>query len=235
MVAVAVGVKRSSHCQIFLDPQYEYACVPFSLVAANRTASDEHVFAFRLTVYSASKVELLAASHGLQIREAAVRHLHKALLRCEHKLLFPVSNRGLLACVQGDGCLYVLALNGNTDAHLTVKLNVSQANGVLVPLGTSGETYSVVPGSQSVLLVVCSNGKDSSCTEIDLSYLASEVIADKSSRRVHSGRLGIGSCVDLTMAGDLLLNDLDPARISDQGRHRIDTYLWIPQLGKASG
>jgi hypothetical protein len=230
-----VGVKRMSHCEVFLDPDYMYCCVPFSCVAHK---SDTDDFEFQLTIYSADKVLVQDLLNDENCREDAVRVLHGELFRRQEKLLYPVAPSGLLGCVHGEGCLFFFAVNGSHDHFLSMRLTIEAQDGILIVFGMNEDTHDVAPRSQRLLLVVSGNGKQmSTTTHLNFRYISSviPVKAGRDTARAGNGRQArIGGTLDLTLAGDLLAGSFDACQASNKGGDTVDTYMWIPQLGAAS-
>lgn len=229
-----VGVKRVSHCEVFLDPEYMYCCVPLSCVAHK---SDTVDFDFRLTIYSASSVAVEQRNDCDNCRRGALSLLHKELLRREEKLLYPVASSGLLGCVHGDGCLLFFAINGSHDHFISMRLMVEVSDGILIVFGTNEDTHDVAPRSQRILLVLSQSGKSSATTQLNFRYLSSTVPVTGAKAAV-PGRVAqptrLGNTLDLTLAGDLLTGTFDSSQVSNKGGDTIDTYAWIPQIGSSS-
>jgi hypothetical protein len=230
-----VGVKRMSHCEVFLDPDYMYCCVPFSCISHKSATAD---FDFRLTIYSATEVSVEDLVNDENCREDAARVLHGELLRREDKLLYPIAPSGLLGCVHGEGCLFFFAVNGSQDHFLSLRLTIDVQDGILVVYGMNEDTHDLAPRSQRLLLVVSGNGKSSATTHLSFRYISSTVPV-KARRaapaRAHDSRQArIGGTLDLTLAGDLLAGSFDSCQVSDKGGDTVDTYMWIPQLGASS-
>ncbi|KAL7561882.1 hypothetical protein ACA910_014257 [Epithemia clementina (nom. ined.)] len=233
--SAVVGVKRISSCEVFLDPDYEYYCVPFSCMA-NRKPSGE-TSPFRLCTYSASSVSVRSVrqQQHQEHRKHALTALHRELLRAEHKLLYPVTPRGLVACSHGHGCVYFLAINGEPDKYISLKLNLDIPNGLILAFGEmSGGTHDIPPRSQKVIAVITSDGKFSTATSLNFTYVCDSIHAINRSLHNHPPTTGLGDRMDLTMSGDLLAGSIDQARVSFRGGDTLDTYLWIPQIGQAS-
>ncbi|GKY90943.1 hypothetical protein MPSEU_000067100 [Mayamaea pseudoterrestris] len=229
---ILAGVKRTICAEVFLDPAiYEYICVPFSCIGAKFDA-----FTFRLSAYSASAVEIVASTCQQLSLEAVLIALHKDLLRRNHKLLYPVAGGALLCCIHGEGCLYFVAINGSVDSYLSIKLTYEVTSGIHVVFGMESETYDIAPHCQQVLIILSGNGKFSTATDIAFRYMCSQVLVRKdmsaaTSQTPHRSSKTLGVGIALTMAGDLLVSNIDLARIKPKGGDTVDTYLWIPQLG----
>jgi hypothetical protein len=230
-----VGTNRTSHCEVFLDPNYIYCCVPFSCVAHKSNTVD---FDLRLTVYSASPVSLERRDNYDGCREDALRVLHGELLRREDKLFYPVSSGGLLACIHGEGCLFFVAVNGSHDQYLSLRLMIEVQDGILIVFGSNEDTHDIAPRSQRLLLVLSRTAKFSPATHLNFRYLSSTVPVKSGRTAAPVGRdkhpVSFGGTLDITLAGDLIAGSFDPTRISNKGGDTVDTYRWIPQIGASS-
>jgi hypothetical protein len=222
-------VKRQNTFEIFLDPTNRYCCVPFSCLAARGGA-----FSFRMTSYSSEAVSIEREVNSPAIQHVAVHLLHKDLLSRDHKLLYPVADRSILACVHGDGCLAFVAVNGASDHFLSMKLTICVQDGIVVVFGSSEDSYDVPPCSQKMLAIVSSDGKLSSATQLTFRYLSSTVPTKTTGGTRHRGAPEIGRNLELNIMADLLTSSVTPSEIRDRVSETIDTFLWIPQLGAST-
>jgi hypothetical protein len=191
----------------------------------------EERFSFRLTSYSAEKVEIVREETKIYQNET-IMTLHKEILRREHKLVYPVATGALLACVHGEGSLYFLAVNSASNAFLSLKLAVDIRDGMIAVLGRADDTHDIPPSSQKLVLVVSRNGKSSSSNQLKFTYISSTVpVQTNATRTATSTRPSLGGTQCLTLAGDLLASSIDNSQVRNRGGDTVDTYLWIPQMG----
>ena len=229
-----VGVKRISTCEVFLDPDHEYYCVPFSCTQSGKAGVEPATF--RVCTYSASTVSVEPMCDPLvDVRPNALAALHRELLKADHKLLYPVASRGLLVCAHGHGCVYFLGINGECDKYLSLRLSLDVPNGLLVGFGRHGETFDIPPKSQAICAMVTSNGKFSTATSLKFSYISDVIHANGRNISSQQQRTGLADAIQLTMNGDLLAASIDQTRVSHRGGDVLDTYLWIPQIGQMVG
>lgn len=228
------GVKRDNHCEIMLLPGFEYCCFPFSFLVG-RDAVNE--FPFRMTLYSSDDVHVEQHLNDDFLVSTSFRLLHKELLNREPKLLYPVAHRCLLVCVHGDGCLYFLAVNGNNDHYLSLKLIIEEQDGIVMGYGKSDDTHDIAPRSQKILAVISRNGKqNTSVTNLHFRFMSSVITVTRAIP--HHGEVGypikkLNEAIDLTLTGDLLTGSIDDNLIRMQGSEDIDIFMWIPQLGSS--
>lgn len=224
------GVSRSTDAEVFLDPVMVYCCLPYCCLAQKNSDN----IAFRVVSYSASEVSIKKHPNEMSVvKSAALSLLHRHLLQNEQKLIFHVASRSFLACVNGSGCVYLLAVNGSEEHYLSLRLSFDIQQGMLMGLGSVEDTYDIPPRSQKVVAVVCRNGKFSTSTELRFRYLASAVPRmNGTSRTPSSTPTQLGSSIDLSMAGDLLCSRFEGSTPSLKGGGTIETYMWIPQIGR---
>ena len=227
-----VGVTRSNDIELFLDPEYDYCVVPFAGVPFHSSGS----FPFRLTAYSASKVEIQfqpeeTTNHQ---RLVAVSELHNNLLGDEGRLVYRVSTRCALVCIHKRGCLYFIAINGSRDTFLSIRIKVRQEQGLIFSSGRNGDTHGIPATSQKIVLVVCTAGKSSSnTTELAFNYVSdAERRGCNLNRVAHSKQnFSLTRSVDITISGDLASSLVPSEAVVDKGGDTVDIFSWIPQLG----
>lgn len=222
------GVSRRSNLEVFLDPSFEYCVIPFAGIPRQNSGS----YAFRLTSYSSCAVDVQSQPREYLHRQQALNNLHKELLKDERKLLYPVAPQGVLACIQGTECMYFVGINASPDHFLSLLLTVYLRQGVLVAFGCNGDTHDIPPKSQKILLLVTSNGKASSSTQLGFKYV-SDVVACQSRTQTpkFDGKVGLGNSINISLAGDLATSDVNTRGIRSKGGDTVNTYSWIPQLG----
>lgn len=227
------GVTRDNHCEILLMPNHLYYCIPFSFLA-NQLGNRN--FPFRIAVYSSDSVNVERLDNNATYSTAAVALLHKELLTREPKLLYPVAHSCLLACVHGEGCLYFLAVNGNEDHFLSIKLIIGEQDGLLFSYGKPDETYDIAPRRQKLLAVVSRNGKQTSTsTDLHFRYMSSVVAVSKrndSNEENIRDDSKLCQSINLTLVGDLMTSNM-VNKIEMMKSDNIDIFMWIPQLGSS--
>lgn len=227
IAVVAPGVKRQIHAEISLLPDREYVCLPFSCLCSTQTTN----YPFRLSAYSSDSITITKNPQPPVMSEAFLKLLHQDLLSKRHKSLFPMGAQGALVCVHSDSCVYFLALNGSTDNVLSVKITVQTPSGLKVMMTDSD--YDVPPTSQTICGMVGSDGRLSTATEFTFRYLVSvsKVASSSTSHRAPKGRgANLSSPVPLSFAADLVVSSNSGDSLSGGGT--IETFSWIPQLGK---
>jgi Calpain family cysteine protease len=239
---VVAGVLRQSHIDIMVEKGTEYCCIPFSCAAC--LPQDSH-YPFRLVLYSSTRIDVVAqANHDPRLHEAALEAYHQHQLSSDLKLLYPAQPKALLACIHGMSCVTFIAINGYTDRFFSVKLMlVDLPKGLLVTFGR--EESDLPPQTQAVCLVVSTNGRQSAATEFSFRYLstvtettmvqtsglAAETATHHHHRPSHHQQHQFGSKLKLGVAGDLLATSIESQSCRASGGDKVDTYLWIPQLG----
>jgi hypothetical protein len=224
---VLQGVTRRCDYEVLLDPANEYFCLPFAYLP-------EETNPFRFSVYSSAPINIV--TQRSKISYDVLVNLHKELLRNEHKLTYVVASNALLVCVQGNGCLYFVGINASANQHLSLRLAFDMKQGVKTAFGKIGDTYDTPPRSQKILVVLSRDGKFSTLTELSFHYI-SDIIPGRmrsntsSEADKHLQDFGIGTSIDITMAGDLLAGNLDVAGTRKRGGDKIDIFRWIPQIG----
>lgn len=226
---VVVGVRRQTTMEVFLEDSFQYCCVPFSCFAGQQRQQ----FPFRLVCYSGETV-IIDSTPRSKMHCPATGGFYRRVLSSENKLCYPVATDSVLACVHGDGCAVFVALNGSQNSYLSIKLSIQlPQDGMVISLGSENGSYDVPPRSQSVLVILASNGKLSGATQVPFSYMSSTLRVN--GRNKKRGRVSedLGNPVDLSLTGDLLLSG-NYGAVKEQGNDVIDTFLWIPQLGASS-
>lgn len=217
------GCTRSCTCEIFLDPSYDYACVPLSYNSQN--------IPFRVTCYSSEEVTVAAKSRdGVDDREY-LNLLHRELIRKLHKVHYAIASKGLLMCIHGQDCLYFLVLNASPDHYLSVRLTLDVKKGMLLAYGQSGDTHDIPPRAQKILMVALSDGTDSTAASVTFSYVCDTVATLNRSGSIMKGPAGIGSVVDLSIAGDLIAGEVSSDVATSIGCDTVETHHWLSQLG----
>jgi hypothetical protein len=226
------GVKRDNHCEIMLLPDSEYCCLPFSFLV-DRVEMER--FPFRITFYSSENVHVEQLLNKSDNVPDCYQYLHRELLNREPRLLYPVAHRCLLVSVHGEGCLFFVAVNGNPDHYLSLKLIIQQQDGTLMSYGKSDDTHDIAPRSQKLLAVVSRNGKQNSlATNVNFRYMSSVVGVKRVLESIHDDTMKRkNNRIDITLAGDLLTSSLDEHTIQMSGTECIDIFSWIPQLGSS--
>lgn len=228
---VLTGIRRQTTVEIFIDPKYTYCCIPFSCLASTRR---NKAFSFRLTSYSLEEILIERQGGSDEIRDASVRLLQKEILSRERKMLLPVAERGLLACIHGECSLVLMAVNGSHDSFLSLKLTVDLQDGTIVLLGCPDASHDIPPRSQRVLAVVANDGRLSTTTKVSFRYMSSTVpVRIKTSGCMRNG-LELDKNVEVSMSGEFLTSHIPPSDVQERGCESIDTYMWIPQLGASA-
>ena len=226
-----VGVQRISSCEVFLDTDHEYCCVPFSCMPSSKS-KEEHS-SFRLCTYSAAPVSVQSEDQNIQsYKSFALGALHREFLRADHKLVYPVAPRGLLTCFQGQGCVYFIGINGAADQYLSLRLTLDVPNGIIAPFGKRGETQDIPPRSQKVIAMATGNGKFSSATSLKFAYVSDTIPSSGKTLYSEPDKTVLGAEIELTMNGDLLVASIDHTCVAHRGSDALDTFLWIPQIGQ---
>ena len=235
-VACIEGVKRISTHEVILNPEeYEYVVVPFSSLATRKQNGASS--SFRVCCYSAHQVSIAESNQGLNDYYAyCASALHTRLLEAKRKHAYRISQSCALLCLHAPGCLYIVALNGTSDAYLSIKLNLQiPRKGIIASFGCNGGTIDIAPKSQRILFVAMGDGKLSAATRLPFSYLTDIVVlrstTSNPARAGGTRRNGLGSNIDLSFAAESYLSTLKSSPIRAKGGDIIDTYLWIPQLG----
>lgn len=219
------GTSRSSAGEVFLDPLFEYKVVPFSYKDCKAP--------FRITTYSAKVVNIAQAPRNEVESDTFLSILHRHLLKGDRKLQYVVAPHSLLVCSHGYRCLYFTAINGSPDYLLSLRVILKLQKGLVLSHGESGETFDIPPKSQAVLLVVSGDGTMSSAVSMKFTY-ASDTIAVSGSNPVYTKKRAIGSSVDLSIAGELLVQGVDPGCTQVKGGDTVETYHWIAQIGASA-
>ena len=106
---------------------------------------------------------------------------------------------------------------------------------VVASFGRADDCYDIPPQSQTLCLVVASNGKEQSnlSTNFKFRYVSSFVStrASDGTRRHQKSCSNLQNPIDLTSSGELLTKGVSESEINMVGGETIDTYSWIPQLG----
>ena len=137
---VISGVKRENHCEIMLQPEYMYCCVPFSYVVNNRRSCHRHDensgggtqqqhYPFRMTLYcNSAHVNVNETVNDDDNNSTghivSLTLLHKELLMREPKLIYRITENCLLVCMYSPGCVSFVAVNGHHDHYVSIKLMI---------------------------------------------------------------------------------------------------------------
>ncbi|KAL3932109.1 MAG: hypothetical protein SGBAC_011003 [Bacillariaceae sp.] len=222
------GVTRRLDYEIFLDPSLEYCIIPFA--GMPRAASNR--FPYRLTAYSSHPVQIQAQCNDDLYCPIVLKGLHNELLKDPMNATHVVSVNAHLICAKKRGCLYLLAVNNSKHSFLSLLLKVNIGNGTIILFGRNDDTHDVAPESQKILLVVASNGKRSTTTELKFKYMSDEI--QQGTKRIASTRpsctVGLGSTVDVSFFGSSLASDSSTC-FSNKGEGSVDVYSWIHQVG----
>ncbi|CAJ1925377.1 unnamed protein product [Cylindrotheca closterium] len=223
------GVTRRLDKEIFLDPSLEYCVIPFAGMPVVAASSR---FPYRLTVYSSHPVHIQTQCNDALYRPIILKGLHNDLLKDPLNATHMVSANAHLICAKKRGCLYFLAVNNSKNSFLCLLLNVNIGNGTIILFGKNGDTHDVAPESQKILLVVASNGKRSTTTEVKFKYISDEIQQGTKRNAVTrpSSEVGLGSTVDVSFFGSSLASD-SISCFSNKGEGSVDVYSWIHQVG----
>jgi hypothetical protein len=161
--------------------------------------------------------------------------LQRDLLRKVHTVHYAIASKGLLMCIHGQDCLYFLVLNASPDHYLSVRLTLDVKKGVLLAYGQNGDTHDVPPRAQKILMVALSDGTDSAAASVAFSYVCDTIATSNRSRFIMKGQAGIGSVVDLSMAGDLIAGEVTADVATSMGGDTVETHHWLAQLGSSHG
>mmetsp|Transcript_20701 Transcript_20701/g.50828 ORF Transcript_20701/g.50828 Transcript_20701/m.50828 type:complete len:773 (+) Transcript_20701:394-2712(+) len=223
------GVTRRLDKEIFLDPSLEYCVIPFAgmpIVAASTR------FPCRLTVYSSHPVQIQSQCNDALYRPIVLKGLHHELLKDPMNATHAVSANAHLICAKKKGCLYFIVVNNSKNSFLCLLLNVNIGNGTIILFGRNDDTHNVAPESQKILLVVASNGKRSTTTEVKFKYMSDEIQqgTKRNPSTRPSSKVGLGSTVDVSFFGSSLASD-SASCFSNKGEGSVDVYSWIHQVG----
>lgn len=228
------GVQRITTADILLEGgKFEYMCVPFSCGAP----SDDTPF--RIIVYSAKpvKIQSVASNNEKDVLPPILAGIHGYLLQSEFNLTYPLGQKALLLCSPTNGGCYFVGLNASP-YYVSLRLTIHCTTGILNLYGdTRASTLDIAPGSQKILFVLSGTGKSSStATQCPFRYTSAvETKAGKAtSAAIPMTTFHLGASVPLSttgerlaamMAGELPLEGC-------RGEDCLDTYAWIPQIGK---
>lgn len=223
---VIVGIRRQTTIEVLLEHSFQYCCVPFSSFAGQQRQQ----FPFRLVCYSGETV-IIESTPSSNMNRPALDGFYRRMLSSENKLCYPVASDSVVACIHGDGCAVFVALNGSQNCYLSLQLSIQlPQDGMVISLGSDNGSYDIPPRCQSVLSIIACNGKLSGATQLQFSYMSSTVRVDGNHKKRGRQAEDLGSPVDLSLSGDLLLSG-NYGAVKEQGKDIIDTFLWIPQLG----
>jgi len=161
-----------------------------------------------------------------------LKGLHNEILKDPMNAKYEVSLDAHMICARKEGCLYFLVVNNSKNAFLSLLLNVDMGKGAIILFGRNHDTHDVAPESQKILLVVASNGKRSTTTELKFKYMTDQIQRgrDRNPSERLGTEVGLGSTVDVSFYGSSLAND-NISCFSNRGEGSIDVYSWIHQVG----
>ena len=223
------GFVRSCTVEVFLDPQYEYCCVPFSCKLHGCEAR------FRVGAYCANQVTMQTQPHNPTHHRAALRFIHRRLVNDERKLVYRVAHKAVLLCVLQHRCLYLVAVNAATDKFVSLHLGVKIPNGVLAAYGLARDTHDIGPQSQRILLVVASDGTQSSATSISFTYVSDAVTTNRDHARQPADKtrkINLNSAIDISLAGEMVVAQAG-GPVRGKGGDTIETFQWLNQIGSS--
>jgi hypothetical protein len=235
--AVALhGFTRFSVCEVFLDPQFEYCCLPLSSKSWAQQ-SDEMVFdaPFRITSYSAEGVEIEKIPHTMVVdrNRDALSLIHRHLIMDERKLLYVVAPKGMMLCCNGYQCMYFLAINASHEHFLSLRLQLKLQKGIIISYGMNNATHDIPKRSMQILAVVSSDGTVSSAVSISFVYSSDVITSTATDAAISRAPPKLNNAIDISMAADLLANNVDPESSQNKGGDTIETYQWLAQVGAA--
>lgn len=232
--AVALyGFTRFSVCEVFLDPEFEYCCIPISTNAWDRENNTDAPFC--ITSYSAESVEIEQIPHQMVVNRNsdALSLIHRHLLTDERKLMYALAPKCLLLCCNGYRCMYFLVINASPDHFLSLRLQLRLQKGILISYGENNATHDIPKLSMKILAVVSSDGTDASAVSLSFEY-SSDVIASPGREAATSkSPAKLNSAIGISMAAELLVCDINPAAVRDKGNDTIETCHWLAQVGAA--
>ena len=215
----------------FLDPGSTYCCVPFSCAA---TIKEDSNSPFRLTCYSAKSTEIESATMVPALTTECIRSLHRILLSQKAKIIYPVADRCILACVQGISSVVFLAVNGTERHFLSVKLTIDVQDGMVLSFGSANDTHDIPPCLQRIIAVVSGDGKLSPATQLTFQYMSSTVPTKGSVPHKRSEPKAFGINLKIDTVSRSLIEREHTRPVQERGSESIDTFLWIPQIGSST-
>jgi hypothetical protein len=163
--------------------------------------------------------------------------LHQKLLGMNRKIDYPVAQNCVLLCIHVKDCLYFMVVNGASDRYLSLRLLVDTRKGMKLVYGCSGDTFDVSPQSQKIIMVALSDGTDSAAPSVSFSYVCDTIATDSSKHppmtatAAGKGECKLGSGLEITMAGDLIVAEVASSSVLNKGGDTIEAYHWLSQLG----
>jgi len=222
--AVICGTMRQSTLEIFLEPLWDYCVLPFSCESNN-------TFPFRLSSYSGKNVHITQHTNDHIPSTVMLSNLHKYLLEKKQKLHYPVAKQSVLICIRGEKYMYFLAINASHDRLLSLRLSVKLQKGLKLSYGNSGEVYDVPNLSQRILMVVSSDGTQSSAISFAFSYASDMVQISHPNHLMHRTESKFDSPISLSQAGKSLACLATDDCEQKKGGDTIDTFQWLSQIG----
>ena len=236
--AVFQGVQRVCDCEVFLDPKYEYCFLPFSHICGggvcNSTIQGEYKgrSRFRFTTYSSNEIFLEKKKRHQMAHILFVTALHKELLKTERKIQYVLGPQCTLVAIQGPGCVYFVVANASHSNFMLLHLTIEMKRGVLLVYGQNADTHAVPPRTQSIILVLASDGRFSS-DSVSFSYKTDSQQSKLKSQSPGSPvtpkkypYAGLGTKLELTIAGDYLASGVSTRGECMNGKGTLDASLW---------
>lgn len=227
------GFTRCSVCEIFLDPEFEYCCLPLSTKSWARL--NEVDAPFCITCYSAEIVGMEKIPHQMVVsrNRDALSLIHRHLITNDHKLMYVVSSKALLVCCTGYRCLYFLVINSSPEYFVSLRLQIELKKGFLISYGENNATHDIPKRSMKIILVVSSDGTDSSAISISFKYSSDVIKSAASETTISRVPAKFDSLVDISLAADLMAHGIDTCSCQNKGGGTIDIYQWLSQVGAA--
>ena len=227
------GFSRCSVCEIFLDPEFEYCCLPLSTKSWARL--NEVDAPFCITCYSAETVAIEKIPHQMVVsrNRDALSLIHRHLITNDGKLLYVVAAKALLVCCHGYRCMYFLVINASPENFVSLRIQIELKKGILISYGENNATHDIPKRSMKIILVVSSDGTDSSAVSISFTYSSDVIKSAASETTISRAPAKFNSPVDISLAADLMAHDNDSRSCQNKGGDTIETYQWLSQVGAA--
>jgi len=210
------GVQRICDCELFLDPDYEYCIIPFSFGTCSGMKTIDPIQSFCFSTYSSSPVHVQRLSRGASTLGSlrVVSTLHKEILKVDDKVLHILGPQCCLLVAQGRGCVIFVALNASTTHCLQLRLCIDLKDPILLAYGKNDDVHVVYPRAQLLCLALTCDGRQQSAN-ISYSFWSDSMTNASMGPTSAPSVLGsdvrsrlLGSNIELTLSGDLLVGEL---------------------------
>jgi hypothetical protein len=190
---------------------------------------------FRITSYSAEGVEIEKIPHTMVVdrNRDALSLIHRHLIMDERKLLYVVAPKGMMLCCNGYQCMYFLAINASHEHFLSLRLQLKLQKGIIISYGMNNATHDIPKRSMQILAVVSSDGTVSSAVSISFVYSSDVITSTATDAAISRAPPKLNNAIDISMAADLLANNVEPESSQNKGGDTIETYQWLAQVGAA--